>query len=61
MLNVIMMSVVRLNVMMPSFPGMVMPIDKAPFCLSLEEVALRSGHNVLVESDNKSALIVGDP
>jgi len=25
------------------------------------EVALRSGHKVLVEVDNNSALIVGDP
>jgi hypothetical protein len=38
-----------------------MPIDQAPISLSLDEVAQRSGHNVLVESDNKSALIVGDP
>jgi hypothetical protein len=66
MLNAIFMSVfmqnaIMLNVVTLSLPIKVMPIDQAPICLSVVKVALRSGHNVLVESDNKSALIVCDP
>ncbi len=45
----------------PSFPGMVWPIDKVHVLLSLEEVALHTGHRVLMEFDDNSSLIVGDP
>ncbi len=44
----------------PSFPGMVMPIDEAPICLSVEEVAVHAGNKVLMEIET-SALIVGNP
>jgi len=43
-----------------SFPGMARPIDKAPIHLSVKEVAVRDGHKVSIEVDNR-ALIVGDP
>jgi hypothetical protein len=39
---------------------MVRPIDKAPVYLSLEEVAVCVGRNILVEVDGKSVLIVGN-
>jgi hypothetical protein len=61
MMSVVMQNAIMLNVVTPSFPWMVMPKDQAPISLSLEEVVMHCGHNVLVESDNKSALIVGDP
>jgi hypothetical protein len=39
---------------------MARPIDKAPIHLSVKEVAVRDGHKVSIEVDNR-ALIVGDP
>ncbi len=44
----------------PSFPDMIRPLD-APICLSMEEVAVRPGHKVLVDVNNECALIVGNP
>ncbi len=44
----------------PSFPGMVWPIGKTPFHLSLEKIALRSSHEVLIEVDGNFVLIVGN-
>ncbi len=43
----------------PSFPGMVMPIDEAPICLPVEEVAVHAGNEVLMEVET-TALIVAD-
>jgi hypothetical protein len=40
---------------------MVGPKDYAPICLSLEEVTVRAGHEVLTEVDDNNVLIVGDP
>jgi hypothetical protein len=40
---------------------MVRPIEKAPICLSLEEVTVRAGHKVLMEVDDNISLIVGNP
>ncbi len=40
---------------------MVILIDWDPICLSLEEVAVRTGLKVLMEVDDNSAVIVGDP
>ncbi len=36
------------------------PIDWTPVCLSLEEVAVRAGNEVLVEVDDNCTLIVGN-
>jgi hypothetical protein len=44
-----------------SFPRMVTLIDWDPICLSLEVVAVRTGLKVLMEVDDNSAVIVGDP
>ncbi len=41
----------------PSFPIMVRPIEKAPISLSLEQVAVRAGHEVLTNISQ----IVSDP
>jgi hypothetical protein len=35
--------------------------DKTSICRSSEEVAVRVGHEVLIDVDDKSGLIVGDP
>jgi hypothetical protein len=35
--------------------------DYAPICLSLEEVIVHAGHEVLMKVDDHSVLIVGDP
>jgi hypothetical protein len=43
------------------FPGMIRPMAKAPIWLSLIEVAVHTGHKVLIEVDNYSRLIVGNP
>jgi hypothetical protein len=40
---------------------MVRPIEKAPICLSLEEVTVRASHEVMMEVDDNILLIVGDP
>jgi hypothetical protein len=39
--------------------SMVRPIDQTPDCLSMKEVAVHAGHQVLEEVDNSTALIVG--
>ncbi len=39
---------------------MMRPIEWAPNCLSLEDVAASVGHKVLMEVDNNILLIVGD-
>ncbi len=44
----------------PNFPRIVRPIDQAPICLSLEEVSVCADHQVLLEVDDNSGLIVGD-
>jgi hypothetical protein len=44
-----------------SFPRMVRPIDKDLVHLMLAEVDLLAGHEVLMQVDGNSALIVGDP
>ncbi len=44
-----------------SFPGMVRPIEEAPICLYLEEVAVRAGHNVMIDVDANISLIIGNP
>jgi hypothetical protein len=44
-----------------SFPQIIRPIEWAPICLSLEGVAAHGGHEVLMEVNDKSLLIVGDP
>jgi hypothetical protein len=36
-------------------------VRQGPFFLSLEEVAIRAGHKVLVGADDNSVPIVGDP
>ncbi len=43
------------------FPGMVRPIEYAPIRLSFEEVAVRAGHEVLIEVDDKISPIGGAP
>jgi hypothetical protein len=43
-----------------SFSRMVRAIDWAPICLSLEEVAVRAGHDVLIKVDDNSIPIVGN-
>jgi hypothetical protein len=43
------------------FPRMVRPLRYSPIHLSLEEVTVHAGHNVLMEVDNKISLIIGDP
>jgi len=48
-------------IMQLSFPEMVKPIDYAPIGLSMEEVAVCPGRKVLVEVNNESVLIVGNP
>jgi hypothetical protein len=40
---------------------MARPIELSYFHQSLEEVAVRAGHEVLMEVDSNSALIVGNP
>ncbi len=42
-------------------PRIVRPIEQAPYCLSLEEVALCAGHKVLMEADDNLLPIIGDP
>jgi hypothetical protein len=42
-----------------SFPGMVGPSDKAPICLSFEEVTVRTGYKVFLKVDDNSPLKVG--
>ncbi len=44
----------------PSFSRMVRPLGRGPICPSLEEVAGHAGHEVLMEVDNNSLLIVGN-
>ncbi len=44
-----------------SFSAMVRPIDLAPVCLSLVEVAVRADHKVLIKVDYNCALIFSDP
>jgi hypothetical protein len=44
-----------------SFPGMVCPIVTAPIRLSLQNVDVHAGHEVLIEVDNSILLIVGNP
>ncbi len=39
---------------------MVRPTEQAPICQSSEEVAVRAGHEVLMEIGNSILLIVGD-
>ncbi len=41
-----------------SFLGMVKPVEQAPICMCLEEVAMYAGHKVLMVVD---LYIVGDP
>jgi hypothetical protein len=38
----------------------VMPIDNTPICLPLEEVTVRASHEVLMEVDANTWLIVGN-
>jgi hypothetical protein len=40
---------------------MARPIDYAPILLSSEDVTVCAGREVLMEVDNNSALIVGNP
>jgi len=40
---------------------MVRPIEYVPIRLSLEEVALHAGHEVLMEVNHNISLIAGDP
>ncbi len=44
-----------------SFRGMIWPINYSPTHLSVEEVAVHASHEVLLEVDDNSALIVGNP
>jgi hypothetical protein len=43
------------------FPGMLMWLDLAPSGLSSEDITLHSVSKVLMEVDDNSALIVGNP
>jgi hypothetical protein len=40
---------------------MVRPTDYAPIHLSLEEIIVHADNEVMMEVDDKSVLIVGDP
>jgi hypothetical protein len=42
-------------------PRIVKPIEKAPICLFLEEVAMHAGRKVFNEIYYSNSLIVGDP
>ncbi len=45
----------------PSFLKKVNPLNEAPFPLFRKEVAVQAGLKVLMEVDDTSSLIVGDP
>ncbi len=45
---------------LPSFPGIVRPIEWVPIHLPVEEVAMCAYREVFLEVDVNSALIVGD-
>jgi len=40
---------------------MVRPMEKAPICLSLEEVTVRASHEVIIKVGDNILLIVGVP
>jgi hypothetical protein len=46
---------------LPSFPRIIRSIQLVPISLSKKEVTVHSGYMVLMEVDNNSLLIVGDP
>ena len=48
---VVILNVVMLILLQPSFPGMIRPLEQAPIHLSMDKVAVHSGHEVLMVDD----------